>query len=126
MGWSRLYLEEGKKDEAKEKLLEAQVQAMFDPKTLESVARELEARGDIAEAIAAYQKIVAVDPKMAEVLTPQIDKLSARLQPKAPERMAAPAAAPATASARAASAAPSKARQAQSVQQGDAIKRGSP
>jgi tetratricopeptide (TPR) repeat protein len=125
MGWSRLYLEEGKKDEAKEKLLEAQVQAMFDPKTLESVARELEARGDIAEAIAAYQKIVAVDPKMAEVLTPQIDKLSARLQPRAPERTAAPAA-PATASERAAAGAPSKARHAQSVQQGDAIKRANP
>jgi tetratricopeptide (TPR) repeat protein len=84
MGWSRLYQEQGKKDEAKDKLLEAQVEAMFDPKMLEGVARELEARGDIAEAIAAYQKIVAVDPKMAAILTSQIDKLSARLDAQAP------------------------------------------
>ncbi|HTO78304.1 MAG TPA: tetratricopeptide repeat protein [Methylocystis sp.] len=94
MGWSRLYLEEGKKDDAKDKLLEAQVEAMFDTRALESVARELEARGDIPEAIAAYQKIVAVDPKMAEILTPQIDKLSARLEPKTPvaqPRVMAPA-----------------------------------
>jgi tetratricopeptide (TPR) repeat protein len=125
MGWSRLYFEQGKKDEAKNKLLEAQVEAMFDPQTLEGVARELEARGDIAEAIAAYQKIVAIDPRMAEALTPQIEKLAARLEPQAPERVAAPAA-PAAASARAASAAPPKTRQAQSLQPGDASKRANP
>ncbi len=125
-GWSRLYQEEGKKDEAKDKLLEAQVEAMFDAKALEGVARELEARGDIAEAIAAYQKIVAVDPKMAEVLAPQIEKLSARLEPKAPERVAAPAASTKATERAAASAAPSKSRQAESLQQGDASKRANP
>ena len=125
-GWSRLYQEEGKKDEAKDKLLEAQVEAMFDARALEGVARELEARGDIAEAIAAYQKIVSVDPKMADVLTPQIEKLSARLEPKAPEQIAAPAASDKANGRAAVSAAPSKARQAQSLQQGDASKRGNP
>jgi tetratricopeptide (TPR) repeat protein len=125
IGWSRLYFEAGKKEEAKAKLLEAQVEAMFDPKTLEDIAREFEARGDIAEAIAAYQKIVGLDLKMAEILTPQIDKLAARLEPKAPERVAAPAA-PAAARACAASAAPSKTRQAQSLQPGDASKRANP
>ncbi len=99
---------------------------MFDPQTLEEVARELEARGDIAEAIAAYQKIVAIDPRLGDALTPQIDKLSARLEPKAPDRAVAPAT-PATAKDRAgAAAATSKTRQAQSLQQGDAGKRGNP
>ncbi len=124
MGWSRLYFDQGKKDEAKSKLLEAQVEAMFDPKTLEGVARELEARGDLGEAIAAYQKIIGIDPKMAETLTPQIDKLSARLEPKAPDRVVAPAA-PAKSVERAQSSALAKTRQAQSAQQGDG-KRGNP
>jgi len=86
MAWSRLYLEEGKKDEAKDKLLSAQVEAVFDPKTLASVARELEARGDISEAIVAYRKIVVADPKTATLIDPQIEKLSARLpvKPAAP------------------------------------------
>ncbi len=124
IGWSRLYFQAGKKDEAKAKLLEAQVEAMFDHKTLEVIAREFEARGDLAEAIAAYQKIVGLDVKMAEILTPQIDKLSARLEPKAPEPVATPAAF-AKATERAAAAA-SKTRQAQSLQQGDAAKRANP
>ena len=63
---------------------------------------------------------------MAEVLTPQIEKLSARLEPKAPEHVAAPAASAKATERAAASAAASKARQAQSLQQGDASKRGNP
>ncbi len=117
LNWSRLSFDAGKKDEAKAKLLEAQVEAMFDPKTLEAIAREFEARGDTAEAIAAYQKIIGLDAKMAEALAPQIDKLSARLDPKAPELAVAP-----KERAGALVASP-KTRPAQSLQQGDA-KRG--
>jgi len=82
IGWSRLYFEQGKKDEAKDKLVEAEIEAMFDTKALGDVARELEARGDLAEAIATYQKIVGLDSRMGPILTPQIEKLTARLEPK--------------------------------------------
>ncbi len=121
IGWSRLYYEQGRKDEAKDKLLEAEIEAMFDTKALEGVARELEARGDLAEAIATYQKIVGLDLRMGPILAPQIEKLTARLEPKTPpappRRNGAPApsaakrsgSAPATATA-AAAASPAKMR----------------
>ncbi len=79
IGWSHLLTEEGKKAEAGAKLQEAQVAAQSNAVAMESVARDFESRGEIPEAIAAYEKVVAADPKMVDVITPYIQKLSARL-----------------------------------------------
>jgi tetratricopeptide (TPR) repeat protein len=82
MGWSHLLLDEGKADDAKDKLLQAQLEAQSNPRAIEDIAREFEARGDVTEAIAAYQKAITVDPKLSGILTPLVDKLAARLAPK--------------------------------------------
>ena len=58
IGWSRLLAEEGKKAEADAKLQEAQAAAQSNAAALENVAKDFEARGDIPEAIAAYEKVI--------------------------------------------------------------------
>jgi len=84
IGWSHLLLEEGKKAESEAKLADAQTAARGNPVTLQNVARDFESRGEIPEAIAAYEKVIAADPKMTEVITPYIEKLTKRLTPPAP------------------------------------------
>ncbi len=79
IGWSHLLSEEGKKAEAGAKLQEAQTAAQSNAVALESVARDFESRGEIPEAIATYEKVIAADPKMTEIITPYIQKLTARL-----------------------------------------------
>jgi tetratricopeptide (TPR) repeat protein len=82
IGWSRLLAEEGKKAEADAKLQEAQAAAQSNAAALENVARDFESRGDVPEAIAAYEKVVEADPKMSEVVAPAIEKLKAQLAAK--------------------------------------------
>ena len=123
LGWGELLWSEGKRPEAVAKVHEAYETSPTSPQVYVNAGRIFEAHGATADAIDAYRRAVALDPAMANILKPQIDKLAAlppekpaatpaqttpQVQRSAavpPEKTAAPAA-PATAAATASSAAP--------------------
>ena len=84
IGWSRLSSGPRQEDEAKNEICRGRDRAMFDTKALGDVAR---ARG--ARRARGSDRHLSEDrrPGFAEsgpILTPQIDKLTARLEPKTP------------------------------------------
>ena len=89
IGWSEVLWIEGKKADAAAKLKQVIEDGESPPKVFESGGRILEARSEIAEAIAAYQKAMGLDPRMQDVLRPHIEQLAARL-PARPAPVSAP------------------------------------